>query len=245
MILEPTEKQRTVSGLVMTVNCVGMNFVRLPLGSYLAGSPPQEEGRDANEALHQVIISAAVEMQTTPVTQAQWQQVMETNPSYFQGDPGLPVEQVSWNDCQEFIRRLNALEQTTAYRLPDETEWEYACRAGSTTAYCFGDDPEGLDDYGWHYTNADLRTQPVGRKLPNAWGLHDMHGNVWEWCRNWYHKEPSPEWDKAVEPAGGINKVVRGGAWYFHRSDCRSACRNFYQPGRREFFIGLRLIKDA
>ncbi len=227
------------------LNSIGMSFVRLPAGAFLAGSPAGEKGRDCNEVQRLVSLTKAFQIQTTPVTQSQWRRVMGGNPAYFKDDEACPVEQVSWRDCHEFIRRLNDMEKHPGYRLPTEAEWEYACRAGSTTAYCFGDDDALLDEYAWHHANSGLRTHPVRHKLPNALGLYDMHGNVWEWCQDWYDRH-SPE--DAADPAGpqtGLSRVVRGGAWYFDLLECRSACRNFYPPARSEFFVGFRLVRQG
>ena len=123
------------------------------------------------------------------VTQAQWQAVMGNNPSHFKGDPNLPVESVSWNDCQAFIKKLNELAGTPAYRLPTEEEWEYACRAGSKTDYSLGDSSSRLREYAWYDENSGRKTHPVGQLRPNAWGLYDMYGNVWEWMHNKYYED--------------------------------------------------------
>src|SRR5262249_32428411 len=144
------------------------------------------------------------------VTQEQWEKVMGTNPSYFTGDSNRPVEQVSWEDVQYFIWRLTAKEDGASYRLPTEAEWEYACRDGSTASYCFGDDPSELGEYAWYKENAGGQPHPVGRLKPNAWGLYDMHGNVFEWVQDWYG-EYAPE--SVTDPRGptlGSSRVVRG-----------------------------------
>ena len=151
------------------------------------------------------------------MTQGQWQAVMGSNPSQFTGDPNRPVENVSWDDVQEFIRRLNAREGGATYRLPTEAEWEYAARAGTTTRWSFGDDASQLGRYAWHDGNAGGQTHPVGQLQPNPWGLYDMHGNVWEWVQDWYGKYAS---GTAVDPAGpssGSYHVFRGGGWGYHR----------------------------
>ena len=164
-----------------------MTFRLIPAGTFQMGSPVDEEGRYDNEQQHQVTISRPFYLQTTPVTQGQWQKVMGNNPSSFTaGGQDCPVEQVSWDDAQEFLAKLNRIEEIDTYRLPTEAEWEYACRAESTGRFCFGDDEAGLKDYAWYNNNSAGKTQPVGQLKPNAWGLYDMHGNVWEWCRDWY-----------------------------------------------------------
>jgi formylglycine-generating enzyme required for sulfatase activity len=173
-------------------NSVGMDFVWIPDGEYMRGSPGNEPGRGSDEGpQHRVILTRGFHMQTTEVTQGQWRSVMGNNPSGFQSGDDYPVENVSWNDVQAFIRKLNGMESGVSYRLPTEAEWEYAARAGSRTRFYFGDDEGRLKDYAWYDANSSLRTQPVGRKKPNAWGLYDMHGNVWEWCSDWFGSYPS------------------------------------------------------
>ena len=167
---------------------------------------------------------------------------MESNPSYFKNNgEESPVEDVTWEECEEFIRELNEKEGTDRYRFPLESEWECACRAGSKTKFCFGDDEAVLKEYAWYYLNSDLRTHPVASKKPNAWGIYDMHGNIWERCQDWYGGYPPGEVSDPTGPPKGSYKVVRGGCWYFYGESCRSARRNSYPPGRGEFFLGLRL----
>lgn len=168
-----------------------MRFVRIPEGKATIGSPKDEKGRFSDEQQIEVQFDEPFYMMETQVTQAMWESVMGENPSYFKEDQGTedrPVERVSWHDVQEFIRKLNEIYEDDGieFRLPTEAEWEYACRAGTTTAYCFGDDPERLDEYAWYSNNSGGRTHRVAQKKPNAWGLYDMHGNVWEWCQDEY-----------------------------------------------------------
>ncbi len=166
-----------------------MDFVLIKAGTFMMGSPEDEEGRYYKEIQHQVILTQDYYMQTTELTQGQWEAVMGSNPSNFYNcGSNCPVEKVSWNDIQAFIEKLNQRGEGI-YRLPTEAEWEYAARAGSTTAFANGGITErgcsydaNLDAMGWYYGNAD-GTHPVAQKLPNAWGLYDMHGNVWEWCQ--------------------------------------------------------------
>ena len=163
-------------------NSLGIQFVRIPPGSFKMGS---DEGLGHESPVHIVEISDKFYMSVTPVTQHQWEMLMEYNPSYFKGKDH-PVEQVTWTEVQEFICRLNVQEGATLYRLPTEAEWEYAARAGSKGSYCFGDDPIRLDKYCFYRKNSSKRTQPVRNRKANNWGLHDMHGNVWEWVSDWY-----------------------------------------------------------
>jgi formylglycine-generating enzyme required for sulfatase activity len=167
-------------------NSIDMGFVQIPAGDFDMGSPSNEEGRWDNEGpVHQVNISKAFYMSKYEVTQKQWRDVMGSSPSYFKGDD-LPVESVSWNDVQDFIKKLNEKEGGNKYRLPSEAEWEYAARAGTATRYSFGDDESKLGDYAWYMVNSGDKTHDVGQKKPNPWGLYDMHGNVWEWVQDIY-----------------------------------------------------------
>jgi formylglycine-generating enzyme required for sulfatase activity len=153
-----------------------------------------------------------------------------------------PVEMVSWNDIQEFIRKLNAKEGHSRYRLPTEAEWEYAARAGSRGWYCFGHDKNQLGDYAWYEANSEVETHPVGQKKANAWGLYDMHGNVWEWVQDWVDKYRG---DSVVDPQGppvGKYRVFRGGGWYYHANACRSAYRGVNKPVSRSNITGFRLV---
>jgi formylglycine-generating enzyme required for sulfatase activity len=202
-------------------NSVGMKLVRIDPGSFKMGA----EG--IYGPVHDVTLSNGFYLQTTAVTQAQWQAVMRTNPSELKG-PDRPVEQVSWDDVQEFLRRLNAREKDTRYRLPTEAEWEYACRAGGQEP----DEAPNLDVVAWWGPNSGGGTHPVGQKKPNAWGLYDMRGNVWEWVRDWYARPYSVE--PHVDPQGppsGENRVVRGGSWFQNDpAVLRCASRRSYSP---------------
>ncbi|MBP5320757.1 MAG: formylglycine-generating enzyme family protein, partial [Kiritimatiellae bacterium] len=159
------------------------------------------------------------------------------NPSRYKGD-NLPVEQVSWEDCQEFIAKGNK-ELGLEFRLPTEAEWEYACRAGTTGAY---GGTGGLDEMGWYSNNSGSKTHSVGQKKPNAWGLYDMHGNVWEWCADWYDDYPPGSVTDPTGPAFGGNRVLRGGGWCNLALHCRSAYRLRDLPGGR---YGFRLVCSA
>jgi formylglycine-generating enzyme required for sulfatase activity len=198
-----------------------------------------EKGRDDHEVQHRVTLTKGFWLGVYPVTQAEWQAVMKNNPSHFKGD-NRPVEQVSWVDCQEFCAALSKREGKT-YRLPTEAEWEYACRAGTTTAYCFGDDPAKLGEYAEFGGNSDNKTHPVGQKKANAWGLYDMHGNVWQWCQDWYGAYPQSDQVDPQGPAQGSYRVFRGGCWSDAPRGCRSAYRDSVWPESREDRRGCRL----
>ena len=234
-------------------NSLGMEFVRIPAGTFMMGSPTDEPGRLSDETQHQVTLTRDYYMMTTEVTQAQWEDVMGGNPSFFSDCGGdCPVETVSWEDIQDFILALNASEGQT-YRLPTEAEWEYAARAETTTAFynggitntgCTPLDPN-LNQIGWYCGNDNVdgnsTTHPVAQKQPNDWGLYDMSGNVWEWCQDWY----GSYLDGAVtDPTGsdtGSDRVLRGGSWYDNARDCRSAYRLSYTPSDPKNIFGFRL----
>jgi len=220
-------------------NSIPMEFVLVPAGTFKMGSTTG----DADERpVHQVTISKAFYLGKYEVTQGQWQAVMGTNPSAFPGDPNRPVDQVSWDEAQAFINKLNAMEGVKLYRLPTEAEWEYAARAGSTTIYSFGNDPKQLGDYAWYRGNAEHHSHPVGQKQPNTWGLHDMLGNVWEWVHDWEGKYPA---GPVTDPKGaesGTYHMRRGCAWNNEANVCRVANR-YSVVGYRDDFIGLRVVR--
>jgi len=225
-------------------NSIGMKFVLIPPGTFTMGSPSDELGRRRDERQHRVTLSKPFYLQTTEVTQAQWREIMGNNPSRFKA-ADHPVESVSWHDGQEYIKRLNEIEGTDKYRLPTETEWEYACRAGSTTRFCFGDDAQMLGEYAWYYNNSNGHAYLVRQKKPNAWGLYDMHGNVWEWCQDWHGPYPKGHVTDPKGPSSGKFRTFRGGCWGdFAREGCRSACRIGCDPGNRDDFIGFRVARD-
>ena len=219
------------------------DMVLIPAGTFMMGSPESEEGTYDDENLHQVTITKPFYFGKYPVTQAQWQAVMGNNPSHFKGD-NLPVVQVSWKYCKEFIKKLNKQTQTKNFRLPTEAEWEYACRAGSTTAYCYGDNPDRLGDYAWYVENSDFKTHQVGQKKPNAWGLYDMHGNVWEWCADyWAAKYPDGPVADPTGPKKGKYCVLRGGSYLTNSSVCCST-RYFNVPTLGFYHNGFRLARN-
>ena len=258
---------------------VKMEFLWIPPGEFLMGSPDEEAGGFDNERpLHRVRITQGFWMAKFEVTQIQWQRVMSNNPSYFQNaGPNAPVEQVSWHDGQDFLTRLNAecgarnpALGAVTFRLPTEAEWEYACRAGTTTALYSGpltlrgvnDGPE-LDEIAWYGGNSEVEyegavdasawpqkqhayslagTHPVGGKKPNDWGLYDMLGNVWEWCQDSYGKYPSDDLTDPAGPGAGSARVVRGGSWRGEPRLCRSANRDWNNPGLRHLSFGFRVV---
>ena len=215
-------------------NSIGMEFVLIESETFEMGSPQTESGRDADEGpVHQVTISQPFYVGKYEVTQGQWQAVMGSNPSRFSGcGRTCPVEQVSWEDAQEFIARLNLREGVNVCRLPTEAEWEYAARGrGRTGGY-------------WYDGNSDDRTHPVGRKPPNGWGVYDMLGNVWEWTVDWYGPYSAGSVTDPRGPSGGAYRVARGGGW--SSSDaryCRAANRRRNSPGTRHYGLGVRLAR--
>ena len=221
-----------------------MKLVLIPVGKFMMGSPDSERGRDKifqdEGPQHEVTLSKPFYVAVTEVTQAQYQRVMGTNPSEFKGATN-PVELVSWNEATEFCKRLSE-KSRQAVRLPTEAEWEYACRAGTATAFSFGDAESALGDYAWYEENSGETTHPVGQKKPNAWGLYDMHGNVLEWCADWYGDYPKGAVTDPQGPASGPSRVLRGGSWKLVPSVCRSACRFMYIQVIRNINIGFRVV---
>jgi formylglycine-generating enzyme required for sulfatase activity len=223
---------------------VTMKLVLIPAGKFTMGSPNSEKGRKADEVpQHEVTITKAFYMGVYEVTQGQYEAVTGSNPSNFKGAQN-PVEQVSWDDAVAFCRKLSEKTRKPV-RLPTEAEWEYACRAGTKTAYSFGDEEKALGYYGWFDENAKKQTHPVGQKKPNPAGLYDMHGNVREWCSDRYGEGYYAQ-GKAVDPQGPDtgSRVLRGGGWYGNPQDCRSAFRSWGSPGGRYTGIGFRVSVD-
>ena len=221
---------------------VKLEMVLIPAGEFLMGSPDSD--KDAfkwEKPQHRVRITKPFYLGKYLVTQEQWEAVMGNNPSLFKG-PKNPVERVSWDDCQKFLGKLNAKVGSGVgkFQLPSEAQWEYACRAGSTTRFCFGDGEWMLGEYAWYNKNARYGTHPVGKKKPNAWGLYDLHGRVWEWCADWYEDYKNSPGDDPTGAATGLCRADRGGSWISPARDCRSASRNFIEPGSRYDFLGLR-----
>ena len=238
-------------------NSLGMEFVLIRPGTFMMGSPPEEAHRDRFETQHEVVIKVPFYMQTTEVTLKQWWELMRKK--FFgtrKGPVDLPVTEVSWYDAKKYVEKINRLEEGT-YRLPTEAEWEYACRAGTTTAYSWGGRIEckramfannslKADRCVEYYQSIGLEKDspaPVKSFPPNPWGLYDMHGNVWEWCRDSYHRE----YEKAdrVDPCmetGRMAKVKRGGSWFKYGYACRSANRAWARAPSRLRTTGFRLV---
>jgi formylglycine-generating enzyme required for sulfatase activity len=229
-------------------NAIGMEFNLIDSGFFTMGS---SSGDEDEEPPHEVQISKSFYLQTTQVTQGQWKEVMGDNPSEF-NDCGedCPVEQVSWDDGQEFIQKLNEMEGTDKfrYRLPTEAEWEYACRGGTTTEYSCGEDTSKLIEYAWYGDNSEEKIHPVGQKMPNAWGLYDMHGNVWEWMEDDWHDSYGGALDDGCawvdDPRGDV-RVMRGGSWGSFARNCRSANRDYGWPDDRYSDVGFRLARSV
>jgi formylglycine-generating enzyme required for sulfatase activity len=248
---------------------VKLELVLVPAGRFKMGSPATEKDREDDEKQHWVMITRPFYLGKHEVTQEQWEKVMGERRGGFETrpyNPKNPVETVSWDDCRAFIEKLNALPHPIplpkgegaspvpsppgrgargeGFRLPTEAEWEWACRAGTRTRFCSGDADESLADCAWFYANSESTTHPVGEKKPNAWGLHDLHGNVWEWCSDWYGEYAGgrmPEQDPAG-PATGSFRVLRGGSWGGAPGRCRSALRSWDDPAYRVNSVGLRVV---
>ena len=256
-------------------NSIDMKLVLIPKGTFMMGSPPDEKGSDPDERRHEVTISRDYHLGMHEVTQAQYKKIMGKNPSHFQGDAvaerhpetnrvvkevdsaNHPVERVSWEDAVEFCQRLSALPEEKkagrVYRLPTEAEWEYACRAGTKTAYSFGSQLNGTQancngnfPYGTDKKGPYLeKTTSVGKYPANAWGLYDMHGNVWEWCAECHDEYPKGSATDPRGPEDGSDRVVRGGSWFSVAVSCRSANRDWIVPSRRIFGLGFRVALSS
>ena len=216
-----------------------LEFIWIPAGKFTMGS---ETGFDPEKPKHTVSISKGFWFGKYPVTQAFWLKIMDTNPSHYNG-LNCPVEMVSWEECQSFIKRLSQKTEKN-FRLPTEAEWEYACRAGSYNEYFFGNEDDALDEFAWYVENSDQMTQPVGQKKPNHWNLHDIHGNVWEWCQDWYAADYFVHTPKAdpLGPSSGDERIVRGGSWCCAPCFCRDSDRRKFTPNSKDKDVGLRLL---
>jgi len=256
----PPEYQEKISGDFgpsqgdVILNSIGMKLVYIQAGDFMMGSglsPSQVSSQFGGNAdwykdehpQHKVKISEGFWMGQTEVTQAQYRAVMDTNPSNFKGDNN-PVEQVNWSDAMEFCKKLSQKEIGRTYTLPTEAQWEYACRAGTSTVFSFGNSESSLGDYAWYKSNSNDKTHPVGQKRPNDFGLYDMHGNVWEWCRDWYD---SGYYNKNIitdpeNTQGDSNRVLRGGCWDHPPVYFRSAERARFDTDSRYNNSGFRVV---
>ncbi len=253
-------------------NSISMTLVRIEPGSFQMGTTKEQidqllrlfrdserEGFDAEQPQHLVKITRPFYLGTHPVTQGQYKAIMGSNPSHFKGSDDLPVENVSWLDAVSFCNKMSEKDKRTAfyringtdvadvggngYRLPTEAEWEYACRAGSATLFPFGDDAGKLGEHAWCFSNSQSKTHLVGQKSPNAWGLYDLLGNVYEWCADWYD-EKYYAWSSAADPPGASGasyRVFRGGCWHFDAGGCRPAARAGNAPETRGSCVGFRV----
>ena len=237
----------TISGICLLLFFQGgppprlMEFVPVPAGEFMMGCSSSDGAcRDNEKPAHRVRIARPFQIQKYEVTQDQWRDVMSANPSEHEGD-NLPVQNVSWNDIEEFLKRLNARGDGFRYRLPTEAEWEYAARAGKTGPY-----PDPVDDIAWHRANSGLAPHPVGTKQPNAWGIYDMNGNVWEWVSDWFdatYYASSP----AANPGGpssGSQHVVRGGSFSDPAVMARVSNRFGVTPAFGNYDLGFRLVRE-
>jgi len=246
----PTIEPITIPGL-------NLEMMPIPAGTFVMGSPNDEEGRDDVEGPQTTVtITKPFWQGKTEVTQSQWRAVMGNTPSSFKGDD-LPVEQVSWNDAVVFCEKLNEMNRDTLpvgyhYTLPTEAQWEYACRAGTTIRFYHGDDPGyiELEKYAWYRNNSSGKTHPVGEKLPNGWGLYDMHGNVYEWCLDWYDdyiggSVSDPQGPQSGPSSTNSTRVNRGGGWFDAARYCRSSFRGRNWPGSTYIHLGFRVALSS
>jgi formylglycine-generating enzyme required for sulfatase activity len=232
------------------VNGLGATFRLIPAGRFLMGSPESDPDAYSDEKpQHTVMISRSYYMGETEVTQGQWKAVLGTEPwkgkDNVREGANYPATNLSWEDAVEYCRRLSELEGRT-YRLPTEAEWEYACRGVTKTRYSFGDDAGDLSKYGWFEDNASDKGESyaheVKQKLANPYGLYDIHGNVWEWCSDWYGDYSVGALTDPLGAAGGSYRVSRGGCWDFQASSCRAALRGGSEPSYRDSYLGFRLL---
>ena len=218
----------------VVINGVEFAFRWAPAGTFSMGAPKTEEGRFDDEIPHQVTLTKGFWIMETEVTQKQWKAVMGNDPARFQDD-NKPIECVSWADCQEFCKKC--AQSGVKLELPTEAQWEYACRAGGTTAY-----PGDMEQTTWYEGNCGSKTHPVGTKTPNAWGLYDMTGNVWEWCADWYGEYPAESVTDPTGPQKGSFKLFRGGGWHESARYCRCAVRGYSEPDYQDGNFGFRCI---
>jgi formylglycine-generating enzyme required for sulfatase activity len=242
-----------IDGQPFIIPTCGVKLSWVAPGRFQMGSSAAEAGRSNDEGPQTLVtISRGFWLGTFMTTQEEWKAVAEGvaglngEPSFFRGSR-LPVEQVSWEDCQKWLQQLNEVEarrlpRSFQYRLPTEAEWEFACRAGSSTRFHFGDADGKLGDYAWYSQNSGGQTHPVGEKKPNGWGFYDTHGNAWEWCQDRYGGPlPGGNITDPKGPAAGLNRVFRGGSWGIAPPRCRSAYRVWNKPAYRDYTLGFRI----
>jgi formylglycine-generating enzyme required for sulfatase activity len=255
--------QQQTNGKIGTVvsNSLGMQFAYIAAGEFLMGSPESEPGRGIDELRHRVVVSRPFYLGVTEVTQQQYAQVMSDHRNEFSELGGyrdrvegldtrtLPADCVSWEDAQRFCQRLSDIpaekEAGRVYRLPSEAQWELACRAGSDSLWSFGDDVKSLADFACYNDGTPpRRPHHVGQKKPNQFGLYDMHGNVWEWCQDWYGRDyyRASLLADPLGPPDGTSRVLRGGSWHSPPARCRSAQRLHDPPRVRDASVGLRVL---
>ena len=274
---QPTEQPQPIPSdlrvieLPSITNTIGMTLNEIPAGTFLMGSPTDQSGRRLTDEIgrrlieiqHKVTISKAFYMQTTELTQGQWKALMNTEPwkgkqshpsvgASVKEGPNYPASYVNWDNAVEFCKKLSTKEGKK-YRLPTEAEWEYACRAGAKTTWSFGNDKKALGDYAWYQANAlkspEQYAHEVGLKKPNAWGLYDMHGNLFEWCHDYFGKDyynQSPEKDP-TGPARGYSRILRGGSWYHAREFARSGYRRSMRAAGYGAWLyphGVRVVRE-
>ena len=245
--------------LPSVTNSIGMELIEIPAGKFTMGSPEDEKDHQEDEAQVSVTLTKPFGLGKTEVTQGQWKSVMGTEPwdgqDNVKADKDCPATYVSWDEATEFCKKLTTIEHKSGklkadeeYRLPTEAQWEYACRAETTTAFSFGNDESKLGEYAWfddNFKNVDEKyDHEVGLKKPNPWGLHDMHGNVFEWCSDWYDGKLIGGVDP-IGPEEGSNRVNRGGCWWYSPDYCRSAFRYGYAPSyRNNDVLGFRVARS-
>ncbi|MBI2804653.1 MAG: formylglycine-generating enzyme family protein [Planctomycetes bacterium] len=244
---EASAKAKKVPRLIKA-GSLEMEFAWIPPGTFFMGSPTEEEDRKSDETQHKVTLTKGFYMGVYTVTQEQWQTLMGVNPSFFKGEKNLPVETVSWDDCQQFIKKLREKDKKP-YRLPTEAEWEHACRAGTRTPFYFGKTiSTGQANYDGDFAYANgakglsrKKTTPVGSFPANAWGLYDMHGNVWQWCQDRYGDYSKEDMTDPLGPDVGEYRILRGGSWYGYPGYCRSAFRDAAKGMHGSSRCGFRL----
>ncbi len=230
-----SDKDEEELNKIPAINAFLENFVLIEAGEFMMGDA------EIKYAIQHKVSLNSFYMQATTVTQEFWEQIMGNNPSHDKTNRDNPLTNISWYDCQEFIKKLNAL-AAKKYRLPTEAEWEYAARGGKLSKgfeYAGADD---LDEVAWYIGNSEFKIHPVAKKKPNELGLYDMSGNVYEWCHDWHKNYSNKNQNNPKGPSNGDTKVLRGGCWYYNSMFCQIARRSYLSPDDKGFDIGLRLV---